>query len=89
MISRTLSRMVFLMASGFLLSACGSQLSIENYNKLQTGQAYEEVRQIIGEPTRCDEMLGVRSCTWGDEKRAINVSFVGGKVLLMSATNLK
>lgn len=33
-----------------LLSACGSALNIENYNKLQTGQSYDEVKRIIGEP---------------------------------------
>ena len=78
-----------LIVSGLLLSACGSPLSLANYNKLKSGQSYEEVSKIIGDPARCDEKLGVRSCVWGDEQRGISVNFVGGQVLLLSATNLK
>jgi hypothetical protein len=44
---------------------------------------------VIGDPARCDEMLGVRTCVWGDEQRGISVNFVGGQVLLLSAKNLK
>ena len=84
-----LSRAAFLLASSLLLNACGHTISIENYNKLQIGQSYDKVRQLIGEPARCDEVLGVRSCVWGDEQHGISVSFVAGKVLLMSARNLK
>ena len=84
-----LSRAAFLLVPSLLLNACGHTISIENYNKLQIGQSYDEVRQLIGEPARCDEVLGVRSCVWGDEQHGISVSFVAGKVLLMSARNLK
>lgn len=72
-----------------LLAACGDRLSLDNYNKLQVGQSYDEVKQIIGDPARCDEAIGVRNCVWGDEQRGISVSFVGGKVLLLSANKLK
>lgn len=72
-----------------LLSACGRQLSLENYNKLAVGQSYDEVKKVIGDPARCDEMLGVRTCVWGDEQRGISVNFVAGKVLLLSARSLK
>jgi hypothetical protein len=79
-----------LVIAGFaLLTACGSQLSLENYNKLKVGQTYDEVKQVIGDPARCDEMLGVRTCVWGDEQRGISVNFVAGKVLLLSARSLK
>jgi len=71
------------------LAACGSPLSMENYNKIKVGQSFDEVKQVIGEPARCDETLGVRSCQWGDEQRGISVNFVGGQVLLLSAKNLK
>lgn len=72
-----------------LLTACGDRLSFDNYNKLQVGQSYDEVKQIIGDPARCDEAIGVRNCVWGDEQRGISASFVGGKVLLLSANKLK
>ena len=72
-----------------LLPGCSGKTSLENYNRLKVGQSYEEVKLILGDPARCDEALGVRSCTWGDEQRGINVAFVGGQVLLLSARNLK
>ena len=79
----------FVIAGLALLSACGSQLSLENYNKLKVGQSYDEVKQVIGDPARCDETLGVRTCVWGDDQRGISVNFVAGKVLLLSARSLK
>ncbi|MBK1681295.1 hypothetical protein CKO20_13035 [Rhodocyclus tenuis] len=72
-----------------LLAACADRLSLDNYNKLQVGQSYDEVKQIIGDPARCDEAIGVRNCVWGDEQHGISASFVGGKVLLLSANKLK
>ena len=85
----TLRRIAGLFLASLLLTACGSQLSMENYNKLKVGQSYEEVRKIIGEPARCDEMLGIRTCIWGEEKQGITINFVAGQVMLLSATNLK
>jgi hypothetical protein len=75
--------------AGFALAGCGQRLSLENYNKLKAGQTYDEVKQVIGEPDRCDEALAMRSCIWGDEKQGIRVNFVAGKVLILSAKNLK
>jgi len=78
------------MAMGLLLVVLGcSKLTLENYNKITTGMSYEEVTQLIGSPDSCDDVMGVRNCTWGDEKRSVNVSFLGGKVLLFSSSNLK
>lgn len=74
---------------GAALTACGSQLTLEKYNQLKVGQTYENVQKILGDPARCDEVLGVRACTWGDEQKGISINFVGGQVLLFSATNLK
>ena len=77
-----------LLASALLLG-CAEKVSLENYNRLQVGQSFDEVKLIIGDPARCDEVFGIRSCVWGDEQRGINVAFVGGQVLLLSARNLK
>lgn len=84
-----LPRITGLLLAGLLLTACGSQLSLENYNKLKSGQSYDEVKKIVGEPARCDETLGVRSCVWGDEQRGISINFVAGQAVLLSARNLK
>ena len=89
MFSPRVFRSAALVLFSLVLSACGSQISLENYNKLQVGQTYDEVKKVIGDPARCDEMLGVRTCIWGDEQRGISVNFVAGKVLLLSARSLK
>jgi hypothetical protein len=85
-----LSRLLLLAA--FALAAVGcSKVNMENYARLKTGQSYDEVVAILGKPARCDEMLGVRQCIWGEEKQGpgITVGFVGTAALTMSANNLK
>lgn len=88
MTRKTHCTLTVLALSGFLLSACGNRISLENFNKLKTGQSYAEVEKIVGAPTRCDEMLAFRACVWGDEKRGFSVNFVADKALLLSAHNL-
>lgn len=75
---------------GLLLAMLGcSKLTLENYSKIETGMSYDEVTALIGAPEQCDDVLGVRNCTWGDEKRSVGVSFVGSKVVLFTSSNLK
>ena len=77
-------------AIGLLLTMLGcSKLTLENYSKITVGMPYDEVSQLIGPPDECDDVMGVRNCLWGDETRSVNVSFVAGKVLLFSSSNLK
>jgi hypothetical protein len=72
-----------------LLALLGcSKLTLENYNKLQVGMSYDEVTQLIGPPEACDDVLGLRNCRWGDDKRSISVSFAADKALVFSAQNL-
>ncbi|MDX5446185.1 MAG: hypothetical protein LPJ87_09035 [Zoogloeaceae bacterium] len=72
-----------------LLAAC-SKLTAENYNKIKLGQTFEEVQGFIGKPDQCDDVMTARVCTWGKEGGArANVSFVGNKVVLFSAQNLR
>lgn len=79
-----------LCAMGLLLVMLGcSKVTLENYNRISVGMSYDEVTQLIGPPDECDDVMGVRNCLWGDEKRSINVSFVGSKVLLFSSSNLQ
>jgi hypothetical protein len=78
------------LAMGLLLAMLGcSQLTLENYSKISVGMSFDEVTQLLGKPDQCDDVMGVRNCKWGDEKRSVNVSFVAGKVLLFSSSNLK
>lgn len=78
------------LAMALLVTMLGcSKVTLENYNKISSGMSYEEVTALIGAPDQCDDVMGVRNCVWGNEKRSINVSFVGGNVLLFSSHNLK
>lgn len=71
-----------------LLLGC-SKLTLENYNKISMGMPYDEVTQLIGKPDSCDDLMGVRSCQWGDDSHAVRVNFVSGKVLLFSSSRLQ
>ncbi|HOL64758.1 MAG TPA: DUF3862 domain-containing protein [Accumulibacter sp.] len=84
-----LTRIGACLAGSMLLFGCNQKLSLENYDKLKVGQSYEEVKQIIGEPAQCDELLGVRSCRWGDSNRGILAAFLAGKVVMLSANGLQ
>ena len=83
-------RVKTVMAMGLLLTLLGcSKLTLENYNKIESGMSFEEVTQLIGQPEQCDDVMGLRACKWGDEKRSVSVTFAAGKVLLFASTNLK
>jgi hypothetical protein len=81
-------RSILAVACVVLLAGC-SRLTVENFDRIKVGMGYEEVKSILGEPARCNEALTVRSCTWGDEKKHIDVNFVGEKVLLKTAENIR
>lgn len=66
-----------------------SKLTMDNYNKIAVGMHYDDVVQLIGKPDKCDDMMGFRSCTWGDASRSIDVKFAGDQVVLFSSNNLK
>jgi hypothetical protein len=70
------------------LLAC-SRLTLGNYSKITVGMSYEDVTALIGPPAKCNDVMGIRNCSWGDANRSINVSFVGGKVLLFASNNLR
>ena len=82
----TLRRMA-LLVSICLLAAC-SKLTAENYAKIKAGMSYNEVSGILGNPASCDDVVGFKSCKWGDEKSHITVRFAADAVILYSAENL-
>ena len=83
-----MKRYGLLLALVVALAAC-SKVNVENYGKIEVGMSYEEVRAILGEPTRCDDVAGFRGCQWGDENSNITVQMVGDNVVMRSAKNLK
>lgn len=84
----TVLRRMALLVSICLLAAC-SKVTVENYAKLKAGMEYKEVTGILGSPARCDDIAGFKSCTWGDAKSHVTIQFVGDKVILYSAENIK
>ncbi len=83
----TLRRMA-LLVSICLLAACG-KVTAENYAKVKSGMEYKEVVGILGNPASCDDIVGFKSCKWGDEKSHITVRFAGDAVIMHSAQNLR
>jgi hypothetical protein len=71
-----------------LMVGC-SKLTAENYAKLKVGMSYQEVTGILGSPAGCNDLAGLKSCTWGDEKRRITVQFAADRVMLFSAQNVR
>jgi hypothetical protein len=70
-----------------IIAGC-SKLTMENYNKLKIGMAYKEVVSAIGSPDKCSDVMGLRNCEWGDEKKSINVTFAGDKVLFFTGNGI-
>lgn len=70
------------------LSGC-SKLSAENYDRLKVGMSFAEVKTVLGDPSRCEDLMTVRVCTWGDERRHIKVSFIADGVVLFNASGLR
>jgi predicted transposase YbfD/YdcC len=81
-------RRMALLVSICLVAAC-SKVTAENYTKVKTGMEYKEVTGVLGNPSSCDDVVGFKSCKWGDEKSHITVRFAGDAVIMHSAENLR
>ena len=68
-----------------LLAGCGSKLTSENLGKVETGMTEQQVKEILGSPTRVETgtVLGVTGTTYyyksGDKE--VKIVFVNGKVM--------
>ena len=88
-------RTILVLAALMLTTTGCSNLTQESYTKLKVGMTYSEVTAILGDPTSCDDVLGLMSCQWGDGNlwgdgnRHVTVRFAGEKVLLYSAENIR
>ncbi|MCF8026433.1 MAG: DUF3862 domain-containing protein [Desulfobacteraceae bacterium] len=74
--------------SAVVLAGCGNRINQENYNRLEVGMKYEQVVELLGEPDNCNSAMMANNCTWGSEKRYINVKFVDGQVVLFSSKGI-
>lgn len=76
------------LALAVLLPAC-NKVTVDNYNRLTVGMSFEEVRALLGPPDRCSDVMTVKHCTWGNDKRYIDVNFVADKAVLFNAENIR
>ena len=81
-------RLAVIVIAAFVATGC-SKVTPENYAKLKPGLTYAEVKAILGEPGRCDDLMGFKSCRWNDDSRSITVRFAGDQVVLYSAENVR
>ena len=71
-----------------LWAGCGSKVSKENFDKIQTGMTVEEVQDILGEGQNASAGVSVAGLSvtgdvyeWSHEGTAIRVVFKDGKVV--------
>jgi hypothetical protein len=69
--------------AALLLAACGSKISAENFERIQTGMTQKEVVAILGEPTEASAIsiagLSGGMATWRDGNTEISVQFLNDK----------
>ena len=72
------------LAAAALLTACGSKISAENFERIQTGMAQKDVIAVLGEPTETSNVsiagLSGGMATCRDGNTVISVQFVNDKV---------
>jgi len=71
------------------LAACDNRLTSENYDKLEMGMHYNDVVDVLGAPSECNDVLSIKQCSWGDERRSISVSFVSNQVVFFAGENIR
>ncbi|MEW5708017.1 MAG: DUF3862 domain-containing protein [Pseudomonadota bacterium] len=78
-------RCLLLAVALVVLTACGSKITQENFDKIKAGMTQEEVTTLLGEPTESSGFslgnLSGTSAVWKDKDGAIHIQFVNGKVL--------
>ena len=81
---RPFTRIVRVLAASFLLTACGSKISAENFERIQNGMTQKEVVALLGEPAETNSVsiggLSGGMATWQDGNTVISVQFVNDKV---------
>lgn len=81
-------RVILCVIATLAMAGC-SKITKENYQALTTGMDYSEVEKLLGAPNACQEAIGLKQCTWGNEQRFIDIKFVVDKVTLYSHQGVK
>ena len=75
--------------AGLLALATGcSKVNSDNYDKIKAGMQYDEVTALLGKADACNGIMGIKSCTWGDDDRYIMVNFADDKAVVFSSKGL-
>lgn len=84
MILHGIFRAAALLAAVALLAACGSKVTAENFERIQTGMTQKEVIAVLGEPTETSSVniAGASGgmASWKDGGTVISVQFLNDKV---------
>ncbi len=75
-----------------LLAACAPQpgtVTVENYDKLKFGMAYDAVIEILGKPHQVHPFMGIKQCTWVSGERQIHAKFIVGRAVYYSSKGLQ
>ena len=75
--------LAFIVTAVMLFAGCGKVTS-ENYNKIKSGMAYEEIVGILGDADKCESGFGARNCQWGSDEKNITIKFLADKVVIYS-----
>ncbi len=78
-----MKKIIVLLAALSLTAAC-SKLTQENYNQVKAGMSYNEVTDILGSATHCEEAIGTKSCRWGDDEKNIKITFLADRATVFS-----
>ncbi len=70
-----------------ILMGC-SKLTQGNYNKVKVGMGYQQVVEVLGDPSECSTAVGIKYCVWGSPKKNITVKFIADKVILPTMKGL-
>ena len=71
------------------LAAAGYELLIVDNFSNSHPEVIHRMTEIIGKPTSCDDVVGVKSCRWSEGKISVSVNFVGDQVILHTAENIR
>ena len=81
---RTFHRVTALFLLLFVLAACGSKVSENNYAKIEIDMTEEQVKSLLGAPTESSSInvggLSGTSSKWVAKEGTVNVQFLNGKV---------
>lgn len=86
--SKVISAAMLILVMGFSLTGC-SNLTQDNYDKIQMGMSFQDVEKPLGSDATCDSVMGMKSCTWGNNDRFVKIQFMADKVVLHVAKGLK